>query len=347
MFQGTSGGSILDNEHTEAFLRLLEGGSTGDSKMKKTAAAFYFHEHVVSIINVQLDDGMFVYDIVESSPPGSRVRCQDIDVVAALLKSHAFKMFQSSDVGKLAPVEFNKDTAKDHPAVFQAFVWAETNGSLSANTAIVGTGEENDNHIGDARLHSTVTFAVDVEQQRSETSITSEEWMTPTKSHWIISPVSILKLRLAICFQMPLASSRMMRKMQRKVPEEKAEPVAQMTTHSAEQQETSKQKEKGLLCLVLLDPREEIATIMAQMKDASATNASGIVRVEPKRQLRRRLKLRESNFPERQLKKHYHGLRKIPSTKHLQRSRKLIQITVPSKISFKWFLACQNFTPPS
>jgi hypothetical protein len=52
MFQGTSGGSILDNEHTEAFLQLLEGGSTGDAKMKKTAAAFYFHEHVVSIIKV-------------------------------------------------------------------------------------------------------------------------------------------------------------------------------------------------------------------------------------------------------------------------------------------------------
>mmetsp|Transcript_12205 Transcript_12205/g.22196 ORF Transcript_12205/g.22196 Transcript_12205/m.22196 type:complete len:672 (+) Transcript_12205:358-2373(+) len=195
---------------------------------------------------------MFVYDIVESSPPGSRVRCQDIDVVAALLKSHAFKMFQSSDVGKLA-VEFNKDTAEDHPAVFQAFVWAETNGSLSANTAIVGTGDKNENHIGDARLHSTVSFAVDVEQQSSERSITSEEWMTPTKSHWIRSPVSILKEEVTIetrnMFSDAVGNLSDDEEDATKVPEEKAEPVAQMTTHSAEQQEMSKQKrERPTVC---------------------------------------------------------------------------------------------------
>lgn len=112
MFRGVCGGSILNDKHMDSLLQLLKASNT------KTGATFFLKEHVVSIIKLQDDEGKFAYDIIETLPPGTQTRCRDIDALAAALKSHAFRLFQSSDVEKLYE-PFNEKEPESHPTVYQ------------------------------------------------------------------------------------------------------------------------------------------------------------------------------------------------------------------------------------
>lgn len=135
-FSGACGGNILDDKHIGEFLRLLEGGETGDHKMKKTGAAFFFHEHVVSIVKVPLGQGKFAYDMVDSMPRlvdsydrnkmmASRTRCYDIDAFETLLKWYACGKFSSSNCSYIDRNDWNEMMADIDCRVFQAFVWTE------------------------------------------------------------------------------------------------------------------------------------------------------------------------------------------------------------------------------
>jgi hypothetical protein len=135
-FSGACGGNILDEDHIGEFLRLLEGGETGNASMKKTGAAFFFHEHVVSIVKVPLGQGRFAYDMVDSMPRlvdaynsskmmASRTRCYSLDAFAVLMKWYACGKFSSSNCTYIDRNDWQEMMADLDPRVFQAFVWTE------------------------------------------------------------------------------------------------------------------------------------------------------------------------------------------------------------------------------
>eukprot|EP00557_Chaetoceros_sp_GSL56_P011724 CAMPEP_0176479850 /NCGR_PEP_ID=MMETSP0200_2-20121128/1962_1 /TAXON_ID=947934 /ORGANISM="Chaetoceros sp., Strain GSL56" /LENGTH=303 /DNA_ID=CAMNT_0017875927 /DNA_START=371 /DNA_END=1282 /DNA_ORIENTATION=+ len=145
MFVGVCGGNVLDSEHVNEFLNLLENGhdsSPSDAveekkdMSRKVAAALFFHEHVVSILKVVLADGTTWYDLVDSLPNrkslngeeligATRTRCKDRQSLEALLLWYACEKFSTVDAKYIDDNEWNDNMCDFDPRVFQGFVWKE------------------------------------------------------------------------------------------------------------------------------------------------------------------------------------------------------------------------------
>ena len=137
MFVGVFGGNLLDGDHMNGFLNLLESGEDTESEesncsTKKVAAALFFHEHVVSILKVVLPDGSCWYDLVDSLPRqindrlgGTRTRCKDIESLQAVLQWYACNKFSTADVKYIDTNQWDDVMCNFDPRVFQAFVWSE------------------------------------------------------------------------------------------------------------------------------------------------------------------------------------------------------------------------------
>ena len=137
MFVGVFGGNLLDGDHMNGFLNLLERGEDTESEesncsTKKVAAALFFHEHVVSILKVVLPDGSCWYDLVDSLPRqindrlgGTRTRCKDIESLQAVLQWYACNKFSTADVKYIDTNQWDDVMCNFDPRVFQAFVWSE------------------------------------------------------------------------------------------------------------------------------------------------------------------------------------------------------------------------------
>lgn len=145
MFVGVCGGNVLDSDHVNEFLNLLENGhdsNPGDGveekkdMSRKVAAALFFHEHVVSILKVVLADGTSWYDLVDSLPSrktlngedmigATRTRCKDRQSLEALLRWYACEKFSSVDAKYIDDNEWDDNMCDFDPRVFQGFVWKE------------------------------------------------------------------------------------------------------------------------------------------------------------------------------------------------------------------------------
>lgn len=142
MFVGVCGGNLLDGDHMNDFLGLLESGEDMDNgsssheekkyTLKKVAAALFFHEHVVSILKVVLPDGTSWYDLVDSLPRNidgrigaTRTRCKDIESLQSFLQWYACEKFSPSDEKYIDTNEWDDIMCNFDPRVFQAFVWKE------------------------------------------------------------------------------------------------------------------------------------------------------------------------------------------------------------------------------
>jgi hypothetical protein len=145
MFVGVCGGNLLDGDHMNEFLSLLENGEDVDSgsrnneekkdDSKKVAAALFFHEHVVSILKVVLPDGTSWYDLVDSLPRRSsdnydkmgatRTRCKDLDSLQSVLQWYACSKFSPADEKYIDSNQWDDNMCNFDPRVFQAFVWKE------------------------------------------------------------------------------------------------------------------------------------------------------------------------------------------------------------------------------
>jgi hypothetical protein len=134
-FAGACGGNILSAEHMGEFVRIVSSGDGGTAKNKKTGAAFFFHEHVVSIVKVPFGN-KFVYDLVDSMPRltdpqngnklmASRTRCHDLEAFCSLLKWYACGKFSQSNCNYIDRNDWDESMADFDPRVFQAFVWTE------------------------------------------------------------------------------------------------------------------------------------------------------------------------------------------------------------------------------
>lgn len=141
MFVGVCGGNVLDEDHVNEFLNLLENGHDSNptdgveekkDASRKVAAALFFHEHVVSILKVVLADGTTWYDLVDSLPSrneekigATRTRCKDRQSLEALLRWYACGKFSSADAKYIDSNEWDDNMCDFDPRVFQGFVWKE------------------------------------------------------------------------------------------------------------------------------------------------------------------------------------------------------------------------------
>lgn len=146
MFVGVCGGNVLDVDHVNEMLNLLENGvdqqpndDDRDEKKdssKKVAAAFFFHEHVVSVLKVVLPDGSMWYDLVDSMPTritkngqsllgATRTRCKDRESLQVLLSMYACEKFSQADAQYIDNNEWDDAMCDFDPRVFQGFVWKE------------------------------------------------------------------------------------------------------------------------------------------------------------------------------------------------------------------------------
>jgi hypothetical protein len=131
-FIGATGGNIMDKAHIGEFLRLLQNGEKDVYKDRKTGAALFFREHVVSIVKTPRGNCDFFYDLIDSMPGltdqnnrrmATRTRCHDITAFEALIMWYASTKFSESNYDYIDRNEWDDTMADFDPRVFQAFVW--------------------------------------------------------------------------------------------------------------------------------------------------------------------------------------------------------------------------------
>ena len=128
-FVGATGGNILDSDHLAEFVRLVEGGEKNAHANKRTGAALFFREHVVSIVKVPLSGGQWCFDMIDSLPGpqgmATRTRCLDLDAFEAYVRYYASAKFSDSNRDYIDNTDWNDMMADFDPRVFQGFVWGD------------------------------------------------------------------------------------------------------------------------------------------------------------------------------------------------------------------------------
>lgn len=136
-FVGATGGNILDPKHVGEFLKLLESGENNSHAGKKTGAALFFREHVVSIVKIPVgNNGKFHYDLIDSMPGlvdslkrkrATRTRCRDLASFESLIRWYSSSKLSESNCKYIDKHDWDDNMADFDPRVFQAFVWGEAN----------------------------------------------------------------------------------------------------------------------------------------------------------------------------------------------------------------------------
>jgi hypothetical protein len=156
-FITVTGGNILNDDHLQAFITLLES----QSPERKIAATLFFHEHVVAILQLRRIDPLTGrtqqswYDIIDSlpnpetlrrsehetmedlywrvggsatewRPKTARFRCLDVDALGAVLKWYACSKFNSENISYIDQYAWDEATCDFDPRVFQAYIWGST-----------------------------------------------------------------------------------------------------------------------------------------------------------------------------------------------------------------------------
>jgi hypothetical protein len=132
-FVGATGGNIMDRKHLAEFLRLLDSGEKNSHQQKRTGAALFYREHVVSIVKVPLGSGKWAYDLIDSMPTisvgserqASRTRCRDLSAFESYVRYYASNKLSESNCEYVDKNEWNDMMADFDPRVFQGFVWGD------------------------------------------------------------------------------------------------------------------------------------------------------------------------------------------------------------------------------
>lgn len=128
-FVGAAGGNIMDPQHLAEFLRLIDSGEKNSHINKRTGAALFFREHVVSIVKVPLTGGKWCYDLIDSLPgsngQASRTRCRDLPALEAYVRYYASAKLSESNCSFIDNNDWNDMMADFDPRVFQGFVWGD------------------------------------------------------------------------------------------------------------------------------------------------------------------------------------------------------------------------------
>ncbi|GMH94096.1 hypothetical protein TrVE_jg6193 [Triparma verrucosa] len=126
-FVGATGGNILDEEHVGELIKCLN-----DSGDKKSAAALFYHAHVICIVKMRVGKEVW-YDLIDSLPfqhegnkqGGARIRCKDAETLATCIRWYSSAKLTSSDIDFVDRNEWDENMCDFDPRVFQSFVWAE------------------------------------------------------------------------------------------------------------------------------------------------------------------------------------------------------------------------------
>ncbi|KAI2512914.1 hypothetical protein MHU86_1460 [Fragilaria crotonensis] len=128
-FVGATGGNIMDTDHLAEFVRLVDGGEKNSHSRKRTGAALFFREHVVSIVKVPHSGGKWSYDMIDSLPGSNgmatRTRCFDLPAFEAYVRYYASAKFSESNREYIDNNDWNDMMADFDPRVFQGFVWGD------------------------------------------------------------------------------------------------------------------------------------------------------------------------------------------------------------------------------
>jgi hypothetical protein len=128
-FMGVFGGNIMDVEHVGALVKCLLDNGT-----KKSAAALFFHAHVVCITKMATSSGEIWFDLIDSLPrredpskpaSGCRIRCKDEETMMSCIKWYASQKFGPSDQEYIDKNEWDEDNCDFDPRVFQGFAWGD------------------------------------------------------------------------------------------------------------------------------------------------------------------------------------------------------------------------------
>jgi hypothetical protein len=132
VFEGVSGGNVMDESHMGDFLRLLSVGESGKGGHCKAAATFFFREHVISIVKYLGSNGRQVcYDLIDSLPTSfhggrsaaTRTKCGSLDALRALLHWYCSRKFSDANCQYIDTQKWDDSMADFDPRVFQGFVW--------------------------------------------------------------------------------------------------------------------------------------------------------------------------------------------------------------------------------
>lgn len=129
-FSGVAGGNVMDPDHLGEFISLIEGSKPH----LKTAATFFFKEHVISICKTVRTNGGGIpsvrYHLVDSlasgiglSGGGTRTTCADIESLRVLLYWYCSRKFSGGDCDRLDKTKWDEAMADFDPRVFQGFCW--------------------------------------------------------------------------------------------------------------------------------------------------------------------------------------------------------------------------------
>ena len=116
------GGSVLDDAHINNLLN----GFEAIPKRERAACAFFFKEHVVSILRVDSE-----YHFVDSMPGeggggmGTRTCCADVNVLRCYIKHYAATKL-AGQARYCDTNDWSELQAEFDPRVFQAFLWRNT-----------------------------------------------------------------------------------------------------------------------------------------------------------------------------------------------------------------------------
>lgn len=148
------GGNVLDDSHLQAFVDVLRDDEQNHQKM---AATFYFHEHVISVLQVRRSSTVTWYDVIDSLPSKeflkrseetndklharfglnqsdeeyfqsslhktARIRCINADALTTCLRWYACSKFTEENIKYIDQYAWDENSCDFDPRVFQGFVW--------------------------------------------------------------------------------------------------------------------------------------------------------------------------------------------------------------------------------
>ena len=123
--QGTAGSNILNPDHVRNFIELLADGNDKRGQMKRGAATFLFHGHVVCIVKIVSSCGIVTYDVIDSLEGymnrgnSTRTHCQDLQSLKVYLMWYCSRHLNGSDYTR----EWDAANGASDSRVFQADVW--------------------------------------------------------------------------------------------------------------------------------------------------------------------------------------------------------------------------------
>lgn len=150
------GGNVLDDSHLKVFVDVLRDE---EQKHKKMAATFYFHEHVISILQLRRSSAVTWYDVIDSLPSKdfmrhleetniefhtrfglddteeelcqstlrktARIRCVNADALTTCLRWYACSKFTDENIKYIDQYAWDENSCDFDPRVFQGYVWID------------------------------------------------------------------------------------------------------------------------------------------------------------------------------------------------------------------------------